>query len=87
MVPVIAVDLVPEEEGYLTVGIDTMNIALHAALVTVVKYDYLLCRSGGKLPGAPEQAAAGKTQQVQNLVDQVAEAGLGNAEGCKYAAG
>lgn len=63
-----------------------MNAAFHAALVSVVENDYLFCGFDVMPPGAPEHAAAGKVKQVQDLVDQIPQAGLGNAEGGKYAA-
>ena len=86
MLFIVSVDPVPKEEIDLTTGIYAADIPLHAALIAVVKYNDFSSRLYLSSPFAPKQAAAGEMEQVCYFVNQVAKAGLGNAEGSKHPA-
>ena len=74
-------DEVPEKKQYLAVRIDVVNIVLHAALVAVIENDDPFCLCKLFCPAAPEQMGAGQMQHIEHLVDEIAQAASGNAEG------
>jgi hypothetical protein len=83
MSPVIGIDTVPEEEIGLTGRVYAANVTFHARQITIVENDHPLCRLDMGLPAAPENTAAGETEQFHYFIEYIADPGLGDVIGRK----